>query len=512
MSYISGHIFGEKLIGTSGDDTIDGKGGSLYDIIDGGEGNDTALIFDNIKNYSVLTLSGITHVVPLPSASSDYRYGDTILTHVEYLQFSDAKLSLETTSVSTVFGGHTYFPSMKIVGTANDDIFDFLGNDYPIDGGAGNDTVLLFDKQSNYEIITLGGITRIISSYESYSWYKYHNYTLTNVEYIQFSDGVVALPGAPKIITGGIGNDTLSGSADNDKFDGGPGIDTVIYSGIRSAFQVAKTSTGYTVGGGSEGTDALINIERLQFTDKTIAFDLDGNAGQVYRLYQAAFDRVPDQGGLGYWINEIDRGTGLSQAATGFINSAEFKALYGNNPSNSEFVTLIYDNVLHRTPDAGGYSYWMEQLSSGMTRENVLIGFSESTENKVALMAFSMDGNMGKDYRLYQAAFDRKPDVSGLDYWYHQMNSGVTLQQVASGFINSAEFKALYGNNSSNAELVTLLYDNVLHRAPDTGGFNFWMNELDQGTSREQVLIGFSESLENQLSLVGIVQTGIEFV
>jgi hypothetical protein len=38
------------------------------------------------------------------------------------------------------------------------------------------------------------------------------------------------------------------------------------------------------------------------------------------------------------------------------------------------------------------------------------------------------------------------------------------------------------------------------------------MNDLDQGTSREQVLIGFSESLENQLSLVGIVQTGTEFI
>ena len=512
MSYISGHIFGEKLIGTSGDDTIDGKGGSLYDIIDGGEGNDTALIFDNIKNYSVITLSGITHVVPLPSASSDYRYGDTILTHVEYLQFSDAKLSLETTSVSTVFGGHTYFPSMKIVGTANDDIFDFLGNDYPIDGGAGNDTVLLFDKQSNYEIITLGGITRIISSYESYSWYKYNNYTLTNVEYIQFSDGVVALPGAPKIITGGIGNDTLSGSADNDKFDGGPGIDTVIYSGIRSAFQVAKTSNGYTVSGGSEGTDALINIERLHFTDKTLAFDLDGNAGQAYRLYQAAFDRVPDQAGLGNWIKGMDRGMGLSQVATGFINSAEFKALYGNNPTNSEFVTLLYDNVLHRAPDTAGYNDWMNGLSSGMPREQALIGFSESTENKVALMAFDMNGNMGQVYRLYQAAFDRTPDVGGVGDWTQGMNNGMTLNQVATGFINSAEFKALYGNNPTNSEFVTLLYDNVLHRAPDTAGYNDWMNGLAQGTSREDLLIGFSESLENQLSLVGIVQTGIEFI
>ena len=313
-------------------------------------------------------------------------------------------------------------------------------------------------------------------------------------------------------LAGAGGNDMLLGGGGDDHLDGGAGLDSAVFSGSKAGYTLTRNSSGMTAASAADGIDALINIERLQFTDKTLAFDLDGNAGQVYRLYQAAFDRVPDQGGLGYWINEIDRGTGLSQAAKGFINSAEFKALYGNNPSNAEFVTLIYDNVLHRTPDAGGYSYWMEQLSSGMTRENVLIGFSESTENKVALMAFDMDGNMGKDYRLYQAAFDRKPDVSGLDYWYHQLNSGMALEQVASGFINSAEFKALYGNNPSNAELVTLLYDNVLHRAPDTGGFNYWINELDHGTSREQVLIGFSESIENQLSLVGIVQTGIEFV
>ena len=385
-----------------------------------------------------------------------------------------------------------------------------------LDGGTGNDTL---DGGSGVNTAIFSGLSASYSVTKTSTGYTVNDNvgsdgtdTLTNIERLQFIDKTIAFNIDGKVVLGGTGNDTLTGGAGNDTFDGGAGLDTALFSGSKAGYALTRTSSGMTAASAADGTDALINIERLQFTDKTLAFDLDGNAGQAYRLYQAAFDRVPDQGGLGYWINEIDRGTGLSQAATGFINSAEFKALYGNNPSNSEFVTLIYDNVLHRAPDAGGYSYWMDQLSRGMTRENVLIGFSESTENKVALMAFDMDGNMGKDYRLYQAAFDRKPDVSGLDYWYQQMNSGVTLEQVASGFINSAEFKALYGNNPSNAELVTLLYDNVLHRAPDTGGFNYWMNELDHGTSREQVLIGFSESIENQLSLVGIVQTGIEFV
>ena len=342
------------------------------------------------------------------------------------------------------------------------------------------------------------------------------SYTLPDaVESLQLT-GSLAINGTgnalDNTLVGNAGANRLTGGAGNDTLDGGAGLDSAVFSGSKAGYTLTRTSSGMTAVSAADGTDALINIERLQFTDKTLAFDLDGNAGQAYRLYQAAFDRVPDQGGLGYWIDQMDSGMGLSQVATGFINSAEFKALYGNNPSNAEFVTLLYDNVLHRAPDTGGYDFWMNELAHGVSREQVLTGFSESTENKVALMAFDMDGNMGKDYRLYQAAFDRKPDVSGLDYWCHQMNSGMTLQQVASGFINSAEFKALYGNNPSNAELVTLLYDNVLHRAPDTGGFNFWINELEQGTSREQVLIGFSESLENQLSLVGIVQTGIEYV
>jgi hypothetical protein len=390
-----------------------------------------------------------------------------------------------------------------------------------------------FDLQGDFYVDSTGGLSGTITGGAAYL-------TTDNSLLVEFSGGLVPLNDLSFILDSGLlmGNDTLNGSAGadwllgyagsdvihggdgsdhlvggmgNDMLDGGAGLDTAVFGGIRAGYTLARTSSGMTATSATEGSDALINVERLQFTDKTIAFDLDGNAGQAYRLYQAAFDRVPDQAGLGDWIDGMDRGMGLSQVATGFINSAEFKALYGNNPTNSEFVTLLYDNVLHRAPDTAGYNDWMNGLSSGMTREQVLIGFSESTENKVALMAFDMNGNLGQVYRLYQAAFDRTPDIGGVSGWTQGMNNGMTLNQVATGFINSAEFKALYGSSPTNAEFVTLLYDNVLHRAPDTTGYNDWMNGLAHGASREDLLIGFSESLENQLSLVGIVQTGIEF-
>ena len=303
-----------------------------------------------------------------------------------------------------------------------------------------------------------------------------------------------------------------------DFIDGSLGTDTAVFSNKLADYAITRTSTGHVVKdkAGSETVETLINIERLKFADKSLAFDIDGAPGQVYRLYQAAFNRVPDISGLGNWISSIDHGTSLENVATGFVESAEFKALFGTPSggrlSSSNFVTQLYDNVLHRDPDAAGYNYWLGELAKGVSAATILTRFSESTENKLTLMAFDMHGYLGQGYRLYQAAFDRKPDVSGLDYWVNKMFGGTTLEGVASGFMNSAEFAQLYGSSPSAADFVERLYRNVLDRAQDTDGYGYWTSALSSGATREQVLIGFSESLENQLALIGIVQDGIVFM
>lgn len=131
------------------------------------------------------------------------------------------------------------------------------------------------------------------------------------------------------------------------------------------------------------GNDNLREVERIDFKDQNLAYDIDGNAGQAYRIYKAAFDRTPDGGGLGYWINAIDNGQTLETVAAQFIGSDEFKSKYGDNPTDEAFLTALYANVLDRGPDNDGYQWWLNELSSGSrTRDAVLAGFSESTENK----------------------------------------------------------------------------------------------------------------------------------
>jgi hypothetical protein len=143
---------------------------------------------------------------------------------------------------------------------------------------------------------------------------------------------------------------------------------------------------------GLDGIDQLSNVERLGFSDKRIAFDTDGTAGQAYRLYQAAFDRAPDLGGLGFWISMLDAGWGLKDVSKNFLASPEFSSLYGSL-DNMQYITALYNNVLHRAPEAAGLAYHSEALASGsVDRAQLLINFSESAENQAALIGVIANG------------------------------------------------------------------------------------------------------------------------
>ncbi|MES2036951.1 MAG: S8 family serine peptidase [Pseudomonadota bacterium] len=204
-------------------------------------------------------------------------------------------------------------------------------------------------------------------------------------------------------LLGGIGNDTLVGGKGNDSLDGGTGFDTGLYASARSNYVISKNANGFTVkdSSGVNGTDSVMNVERLNFSDTSVALDVNGIAGQAYRIYQAAFARKPDLAGLGYWIADMDKGSSLTTVAAGFFQSKEFQSLYGINPGTDALITLLYANVLHRTPDQAGLDYWRAELSSGhITSAGVLASFSESQENQAQVIGSIQNGI---DYQAYHA-------------------------------------------------------------------------------------------------------------
>lgn len=207
------------------------------------------------------------------------------------------------------------------------------------------------------------------------------------------------------------GNDTLQRSASTSMFnlfDGGDGTDTVIYAQPRADYTLtrygsaaAHSDTGYSVRNSKAPTtvsaDSMQRVERFKFSDTSLAFDVDAAAGQSYRIYKAAFNRDPmqgDTGGLGYWIGQMDRGMSLVEMSARFIDSNEFRGLYGSNPSNADFLTKVYQNVLGRNPEAEGYNWWLNEMNTNAekTKAKVLADFSESAENKAGVLTLIGSG------------------------------------------------------------------------------------------------------------------------
>lgn len=182
------------------------------------------------------------------------------------------------------------------------------------------------------------------------------------------------------------GRDTIRPLGGNDTVHGDDGVDRVIYDVDRSGNSLSIAADGsIIIQGPLIGRDNLYDVERIDFIDGDFIFDVSGNqSAVVYRLYQAAFARTPDEGGFRYWADAADRfGISVLSLASEFRTAPEFIQKYGANVSDYDYTYNMYRNVLGREPDSGGINYWAGQLTNRVvSRDQLLIEFSESPENK----------------------------------------------------------------------------------------------------------------------------------
>ncbi len=99
----------------------------------------------------------------------------------------------------------------------------------------------------------------------------------------------------------------------------------------------------------------------------------------VRRLYQAYFLREADAGGLAFWVESTYAGVTLATVSDQFANSPEFRDTYGSL-SDQAFIDLVYRNVMGRSADSGGRSFWLTQMRNGASRGDVMLSFSDSPE------------------------------------------------------------------------------------------------------------------------------------
>ena len=97
--------------------------------------------------------------------------------------------------------------------------------------------------------------------------------------------------------------------------------------------------------------------------------------------------------------------------------------------------------------------------------------------------------------RLYEVALGRDADANGLNYWIDQLQAGTPLNALATGFLTAPEFTSQYGG-LNDGDFVNQLYQNALGRNADPGGFSYWTGLLSTGSTRADVLEGFSNAPE----------------
>jgi hypothetical protein len=491
--YLTGTSGADTLTGTAANDKLEGDGGN--DMIDGGLGFDTAVFRGARNSYTFGALAN----GDLTVTSKDGLDGADILRSIELLQFSDMSASradilavtdtvapavptlVVTKNANGYATGNTplvtgraepgavikiYTADNQQVGTVTADVnglwstklsvfadglnyrvyatatdaagnvsmssepatfnvdsippvnptynmsYDTGGNEVRFTGtGEANSTIELLHAGADFKTIARTTVGADGKWDLTTSPLPNGSYTLSVVS-LDMVNGASAPTRAtftinnPGNLTGTKDADVLKPGVGNNGIDGGAGIDMAVYAGPRANFTVAQEVWGFGVTDkvGNNGHDALINVERVQFDDGWLALDVDGSAGQIFRLYSAAFSREAEPFGLGYWIWRMDDGTSIQQVSKEFMRQVEFDTMYGVNPSDEVFIKQLYLNVLHRAPDADGFQYWMNTLGHNSNpdkaevRAQMLIDFSDSLEN-VKLVAENV--KHGLDYLPY---------------------------------------------------------------------------------------------------------------
>jgi Ca2+-binding RTX toxin-like protein len=263
---ITGNDAENYLFGDAGNDVLYAVGGN--DTLDGGDGND--ILHGSFHKPGDLLLGGAGDDLIIVSTGP----GSEGVTTVDggsgndTLQFSttqDITFDLRNTADQVVSPGvHMVVQNIENItgGAGNDHLTGDAGNNV-INGGAGDDVL---DGGAGFDIASYEGGPAVrvdLSKTGPQDTHGAGTDTLINFEGLKGSS-------LGDILIGDAKDNTLEGGAGDDILDGGAGVDTAIFFGNASDYTWTKNANGTWTVKGLDGVDTLLNIEKLQFNDKTV--------------------------------------------------------------------------------------------------------------------------------------------------------------------------------------------------------------------------------------------------
>lgn len=277
-----------------------------------------------------------------------------------------------------------------------------------------------------------------------------------------------------------------------------PGTYQIKVTGLRSADTGEAVSIEYQT--------TMFNAS--EYAGRTAVTDAQYNTIEefVERLYTKCLGRSSEaEGKLDWTMKLADHDRSGAETGYGFVFSDEYLK---KETDNDVFLDMMYDVYLGRKADASGKEYWSRMLQQGVSRKFVFRGFAESAEYDRICSEYGIERGTvtltdGRDlnagatmfvYRLYEKALGRAAEEDGLNDWSGSIAKGEkSAQTVAQSFFHSEEF---LNKRYDDRNFVCILYRTFMGREYDESGLAYWLDALRQGKSRDEVLEGFSNSVE----------------
>jgi Tol biopolymer transport system component len=303
------------------------------------------------------------------------------------------------------------------------------------------------------------------------------------------------------------GNKVAFASTSSDLVAGDTNAERDVFVRNRSAGTTTRVSvhdtTGAQLADGGDDPDITGDGTGVAFTSASQAASLDTNAKVDVYLREGTTTTLESQATNFSVVSQNSYFTAVADNAVAWASVERFTQTDTDNKTDAfvrdqpflgpfdtvtDFVAKQYERFRGTAAAVTEIDAETKLINAGASPWHFIVNLLDEP-------AFS--GRRAPLVRLYWAYFKRRPDLGGLNFWLNRYNNGSTLVRISQEFAKSSEFKTKYGNTTSE-QFVTLVYQNVLEREPESGGLSYWAKKIDAGTPRGQVMANFSESSEGK--------------
>jgi Ca2+-binding RTX toxin-like protein len=401
---LKGGVGNDLLFGGNGDDTYEFSSINSWGqdtIIDSGGNADVIDIGDSNGSFSIHTYNQDVIIRFTPSNWSPGLFsGGTITIHdysthaMKTLRWNDIDYQIEDIKNK---GEVLFDPAQETINAAAVNIYQGI-----------NATISYAMSAAGGALVNLlDGVSTITDPFRSwfYEWTPLEatndgensligkTVTLSgfvNVIGTQYNDKLVGDDAANEL-EGGAGNDLMQAGGGDDFIIGGEGNDHAVYVGSRGGYTVTATETGYTVADniGNEGIDTVIGIERLSFSDLSVAYDIGDHAGSTAKILGAVFgaSAVSNTTYAGIGLKLLDEGMSYESLMTLAINTT-------GAATPRAVVDLLWNNVVGGLPSDIQAQPFVDMLNNGWTvgQLGVLAADTELNQANINLIGLAQTG------------------------------------------------------------------------------------------------------------------------